>query len=67
MALAGPGVADAGTWRYAPLQQEVFPRTEVTVLPDSGHWSFVDDPQAVEGIVTEFLRRQVHASAARRS
>lgn len=38
--------------RYASVQREVFPRAEVSELPDSGHWPFLDDPQAVEGIIT---------------
>lgn len=53
--------------RYASLQQEVFPRAEVTELPDSGHWPFLDDPAAVERLVIPFLRGQVHPETAQRT
>ncbi len=47
---------------YIPLaqaerQRESFPRAEVVVLDDSGHWPFADDPGRVAGLVTGFLRR----------
>jgi len=28
------------------------------VLPDSGHWPFIDDPPVVERLVLDFLSRQ---------
>jgi pimeloyl-ACP methyl ester carboxylesterase len=44
---------------YAEQQRQVFPRAEVRILPDSGHWPFADDPDAVGQWVVPFLRRQV--------
>jgi pimeloyl-ACP methyl ester carboxylesterase len=40
----------------AERQREPFPRAEVVVLERSGHWPFVDDPDAVEQAVVAFLR-----------
>lgn len=48
--------------RYAELQRQFFPRAKVIILPDSGHWPFVDDPEAVADAVVPFLRSQVVAS-----
>jgi pimeloyl-ACP methyl ester carboxylesterase len=53
---------------FVPVEQahrqlEVFPRAEIELLADSGHWPFADDPEAVEHFVTTFLRR-VTADAA---
>ncbi|SDI19668.1 Pimeloyl-ACP methyl ester carboxylesterase [Actinokineospora alba] len=42
----------------AHRQRDVFPRAEVEILPDSGHWPFADDPAAVERVVAAFLRRE---------
>jgi pimeloyl-ACP methyl ester carboxylesterase len=42
--------------RYADRQRESFPRAEVVVLADSGHWPMIDDPVAVEQPVLRFLR-----------
>ena len=42
--------------RYAELQHQFFPRAEVVVFPDSGHWPLVDDPEAVTGAVVVFLK-----------
>ena len=52
---------------YIPLaqaerQREVFDVSEVVVLDDSGHWPFVDHPQAVSDAVVPFLRARVGAS-----
>ena len=44
---------------FAERQRQVFPRAEVKVLPGSGHWPFVDDPDAVSRIVLPFLRKQM--------
>ncbi|MGH3831371.1 MAG: alpha/beta fold hydrolase [Pseudonocardiaceae bacterium] len=41
--------------RYAHQQRETFPRAEVVVLADSGHWPMIDDPVAVETPVLRFL------------
>jgi pimeloyl-ACP methyl ester carboxylesterase len=44
--------------RHAEQQRESFPRAEVKVLPESGHWPFADDPEAVAEAVVPFLRAQ---------
>ena len=41
---------------YAERQREVFPGAEVTVLENSGHWPFVDDPGGVIQILIPFLQ-----------
>lgn len=41
--------------RYAQQQRETFPRAEVVVLADSGHWPMIDDPVAAETPVLRFL------------
>ena len=45
--------------RYAEQQREVFPRADVKVLADSGHWPFADNPEAVARAVIPFLRAQL--------
>jgi pimeloyl-ACP methyl ester carboxylesterase len=45
----------------AERQREMFPRAEVAVLPDSGHWPFADDPLATARHVEPFLRSQTAA------
>ena len=40
---------------YAERQREAFPAAEVHVLPASGHWPFVDAPETVERLLSEFL------------
>lgn len=42
--------------RYAELQRRFFPRAEVLVLPDSGHWPLVDSAQDVAKTLVPFLR-----------
>ncbi|MGH3713691.1 MAG: alpha/beta fold hydrolase [Micromonosporaceae bacterium] len=44
-------------------QREVFPQAEVVELADSGHWPFLDNPDAVAGAVLPFLRRVVGSTA----
>jgi pimeloyl-ACP methyl ester carboxylesterase len=44
---------------YAERQREVFPRAEVLILRDSGHWPFIDNPDAVAFTIGSFLRRQL--------
>ncbi len=41
----------------AHRQREAFPSAEIEILPDSGHWPFADDPDAVGRVVEPFLRR----------
>lgn len=40
---------------YAERQREAFPSAEVHVLAESGHWPFVDDPDAAERLLLDFL------------
>ena len=40
----------------AHRQREAFPRAEIAVLEDSGHWPFADDPDGVGRHVEPFLR-----------
>jgi pimeloyl-ACP methyl ester carboxylesterase len=44
---------------FAERQREVFPRAEIKILNDSGHWPFADDPNSVAQAVLPFLRRQL--------
>ena len=48
-------------WRYAAQQRETFPRAEVVLLEDSGHWPFADNPPAVAAALVPFLRRATAA------
>ncbi|MBK5232283.1 MAG: alpha/beta hydrolase [Thermoleophilia bacterium] len=41
----------------AERQKEAFPSADVHVLPESGHWPFIDDPPAVSRLLLEFLQR----------
>jgi pimeloyl-ACP methyl ester carboxylesterase len=43
----------------AARQRETFPRAEVVLLDESGHWPFVDAPARVTELVMTFLRGQV--------
>lgn len=51
-------------WRYAEAQREAFPRAEVVYLEDSGHWPFVDNPEAVAAAVVPFMQRVCRRSDA---
>jgi pimeloyl-ACP methyl ester carboxylesterase len=48
---------------HAERQREAFPGAAVTILEDSGHWPFADDPEAVEAAVLPFLRAHAGAPA----
>lgn len=48
--------------RLAELQKEFFPRAEVVLLPESGHFPFADDPEGVARAVVPFLQTQLDAS-----
>jgi pimeloyl-ACP methyl ester carboxylesterase len=50
--------------RYAERQREFFDVRDVVILPDSGHWPFQDDPQAVEHALVGFLRTQLAPAPA---
>ena len=48
---------------YAERQGEFFDVRRTVILPESGHWAFQDDPEAVREALVPFLREQL-ASAA---
>lgn len=48
---------------YAERQRDAFPSAEVHVLPDSGHWPFVDAPDTVERLLLDHLARVSGAHA----
>ncbi len=50
---------------YAERQREFFEVSDVVVLPESGHWPFQDDPQAVRDALVPFLREQLGAARQR--
>jgi pimeloyl-ACP methyl ester carboxylesterase len=41
----------------AEIQRRTFPHAEVVVLPDSGHWPFADDPDAVDAAAGGFWEK----------
>jgi pimeloyl-ACP methyl ester carboxylesterase len=49
--------------RFAEQQRETFPRAEVVLLGDSGHFPFADNPEAVAGAVVPFMRRMFRRSS----
>jgi pimeloyl-ACP methyl ester carboxylesterase len=49
---------------YAERQREFFDVQQVLILPESSHWPFQDDPQAVERAVMPFLSRQLGVGVA---
>ena len=48
----------------AAAQREAFPRAQIVMLDDSGHWPYVDDPQAAADAVIPFLREQAGDSSS---
>ena len=42
--------------QYAERQREFFDVEDLVIVPDSGHWPFIDDPEPVERAVVSFLR-----------
>ena len=46
-------------YRFAEAQKDVFPRAEIVYLEDSGHWPFIDNPDAVRAAVIPFLQKCV--------
>jgi pimeloyl-ACP methyl ester carboxylesterase len=47
----------------AERQREAFPRARCVVLPESGHWPYVDDPDRVAGELAVHLTRAAQPSA----
>jgi pimeloyl-ACP methyl ester carboxylesterase len=70
-ALVGWGAKDAFAGaQYAERQREFFDVQRAVILPDSGHWPFVDGPAAVNDALLLLLRTQLpaaplHSGAAR--
>jgi pimeloyl-ACP methyl ester carboxylesterase len=54
------GAADPYIGReHANRQREAFPRAEVVILEQSGHWPFIDDPERVASAVVPFLEQHL--------
>ncbi|MFI6489027.1 alpha/beta fold hydrolase [Streptomyces sp. NPDC050564] len=52
------GALDSGPLpRVAAAIAELFPRVELTVQPDAGHFPWLDDPDGFSGTVADFLDR----------
>lgn len=49
--------------RFADAQLKTFPRARIVKLPDSGHFPYADNPQAVANAVLPFLQAQAAAAA----
>jgi pimeloyl-ACP methyl ester carboxylesterase len=49
---------------YAEQQKETFPRAEVVVLEESGHWPMWDAPEEVEAAVVPFLADRLGGAGA---
>jgi pimeloyl-ACP methyl ester carboxylesterase len=47
----------------ASRQPDAFPRAQVHVFEDSGHWPFVDDPERTAQVVIPFLREQATSTS----
>ncbi len=44
---------------FASRQREAFPSAEVHLVPDSGHWPFIDSPEVCRSLLVAFLEDQV--------
>jgi pimeloyl-ACP methyl ester carboxylesterase len=53
-----PYIKTEQAWR----QRETFPRAQVVVIPDAGHWPMFDQPEQVAGAVVPFLAEQLGAA-----
>jgi pimeloyl-ACP methyl ester carboxylesterase len=49
---------------FAQRQRDAFPSAEVHVLAGSGHWPYMDAPEPVQRLLTEFLERVRGGGAA---
>lgn len=50
--------------KQAHLQTNAFPGARIEILPESGHWPFMDDPDTTANLIIPFLREQVTARQA---
>jgi pimeloyl-ACP methyl ester carboxylesterase len=48
--------------RHAEQQRAAFPRAEIVYLEDSGHWPFMDNPEACAAALVPFLQRVTGAA-----
>jgi len=71
--LAGRGIPALVLWgardpylpvRHARANLAAFPEARIEILPDSGHWPFIDDPEAVRSRLISFLRNADVAAVA---
>jgi pimeloyl-ACP methyl ester carboxylesterase len=46
----------------AARQRESFPHARITILEDSGHWPYADNPERVAELVVPFLHKQLAGS-----
>lgn len=44
---------------FSSRQREAFPSAEVHVVPDSGHWPFIDSPEVCSTLLLAFLEEQI--------
>lgn len=51
-------------YQFAEDQKLTFPNARVVVLEDSGHWPFVDNPEAVQAALIPFLSDAMRQSSA---
>jgi pimeloyl-ACP methyl ester carboxylesterase len=51
----------------AENQKNAFPAAEVHVIPNAGHWPFVDEPELTRSLVVSFLRRTTARRPAARA
>ena len=49
--------------QYAERQREFFDVEGLVIVPGSGHWPFIDDPELVEQAVVSFLRPRLQPQA----
>ena len=49
--------------QYAERQREFFDVEGLVIIPGSGHWPFIDDPEPVEQAVVSFLRPRLQPQA----
>ena len=43
---------------FASRQREAFPSAEVHLVPDSGHWPFIDSPEICRALLLDFLEQR---------
>jgi pimeloyl-ACP methyl ester carboxylesterase len=51
--------------KHAQDQREAFPDAQIHMLPDSGHWPFIDDPDRTRALFVPFVRPRLSAGKPR--